>query len=81
MRAVPVVAELTGPGAVAAPVRSPVVIDIEQEGSVAVVRWRDGENRFNRASVDRWHQVVYELEAVDGPLAVVVVGEERFAGA
>lgn len=54
------------------------MIDIEQQDGVAVVRWRDGENRFNRASVDRWHEVLDELEAVEGPLAVVVVGEGRF---
>lgn len=53
------------------------MIDIEREGDVAVVRWRDGENRFNRTSVARWHEVLDELEAVDGPLAVVVVGEGK----
>jgi len=59
-------------------VRSSAVIDIEREGDVAVVRWRDGENRFNRASVTRWHEVLDELEATQGALAVVVVGEDRF---
>lgn len=54
------------------------VIDIEQRNGVAVVFWRDDENRFNRTSVDRWHEVLDELEAVEGPLAVVVVGEGRF---
>lgn len=54
------------------------MIDIEQHGDVAVLRWRDGENRFNPGSVARWHEVLDELEAVDGPLAVVVVGEGRF---
>lgn len=54
------------------------MIDIEQQDDVAVVRWRDGENRFNRASVDRWHEVLDELEAIEGPLAVVVTGDGRF---
>ncbi len=54
------------------------MIDIEQADQVAVVRWRDGENRFHRRSVDRWHEVLDELEAVEGPLAVVVTGEARF---
>lgn len=54
------------------------MIDIEREGDVAVLRWRDGENRLNRASVDRWHEVLDEVEATEGPLAVVIVGEERF---
>src|SRR5690606_13886824 len=57
---------------------APAVIDIEREGDVAVVRWRDGEHRFNRASVDRWHEVLDELEATEGPLAVVIVGEGKF---
>jgi len=55
-----------------------LVIEIEREGDVAVVRWRDGENRFNRASVARWHEVLDELEAIEGPLGVVLVGEGRF---
>src|SRR3546814_14033382 len=54
------------------------VIDIEQAGDGAVVHWRDGENRLNQASVQRWHEVLDELEAVEGPLAVVIVGEGRF---
>lgn len=54
------------------------MIDIEQQGDVAIVHWRDGENRFDRASVARWHAVLDELEAVEGPLAVVVVGEGKF---
>ena len=54
------------------------MIDIEREGDVAVVRWRDGENRFNRSSVDRWHEVLDELEAIEGPLAVAIVGEGKF---
>jgi enoyl-CoA hydratase/carnithine racemase len=53
------------------------MIDIEQQDEVAVVHWSDDENRFNRASVERWHDVLDELEAVEGPLAVVVVGEGR----
>ncbi len=54
------------------------MIDIEPSGDVAVVRWRDGENRFNRTSVERWHAVLDELEAIEGPLAVVAVGDGRF---
>lgn len=55
------------------------MIEIErQPDGVAVVQWADGENRFNRASVARWHEVVDELEAIEGPLAVVVVGDGRF---
>ena len=45
---------------------------------MVVVRWRDGENRFTTASIARWHEVLDELEATDGPLAVVLTGEGKF---
>jgi len=55
------------------------VIDIErQDDGVAIVRWHDGENRFNTASVRRWHEALDELEATDGPLAVVLTGAGKF---
>ena len=54
------------------------MIQVEHDDDVAIVRWQDGENRFNRASVARWHQVLDELEVIEGPLAVVVVGEGKF---
>lgn len=54
------------------------VIDIEQRDGVAVVHWNDGENRFHRTSVARWHEVLDELEGASGPLAVVIVGQGRF---
>jgi Delta3-Delta2-enoyl-CoA isomerase len=54
------------------------MIDIERREDVAVVRWSDGENRFNRASVDRWHRALDELEQYDGRLAVVVAGDGKF---
>ncbi|MFM7062038.1 MAG: enoyl-CoA hydratase/isomerase family protein [Actinomycetes bacterium] len=54
------------------------MVEIEQQGQVAVLRWRDGENRFHRDSVARWHEVLDELEGVDGALAVVVTGEGKF---
>ena len=54
------------------------MIDLEQRGDVAVLHLVDGENRFNRASVDRWHDVLGELAATDGPLSVVVVGTGKF---
>jgi enoyl-CoA hydratase/carnithine racemase len=54
------------------------VIEIERQGDVAVVHLRDGENRFNGTSIAEWHHTLDELEAIDGPLAVVTVGEDRF---
>lgn len=54
------------------------MIDLERRGDVAVIHMRDGENRFNRQSIDRWHEVLDELEATEGPLAVVTTGEGKF---
>ncbi len=54
------------------------MIELETQDDVAVLRWRDGENRFHRGSVERWHEVLDELEAASGPLAVVVTGEGKF---
>src|SRR5690606_40112882 len=65
------------PGAARARYR-PAGRDIDWRDRVAVVRWRDGENRLHLASVDRWHAVLDELEAVERPLALVDVGEGRF---
>lgn len=53
-------------------------IDLDFAGSVAVVRWHDGENRFNESTLSRWHTVLDELEAVEGPLAVVITGDGKF---
>jgi enoyl-CoA hydratase/carnithine racemase len=55
-----------------------VILDLETRGEVVVVHWRDGENRFRTDSVNRWHEVLTELESRDGPLAVVVTGEGKF---
>ena len=53
-------------------------VDIEAVGPVRVLRWHDGENRFHGASLGAWHAALDELEHVDGPLAVVAVGDGRF---
>ncbi|MGZ8751403.1 MAG: enoyl-CoA hydratase/isomerase family protein [Acidimicrobiia bacterium] len=53
-------------------------LDIETVGSVRVLHWHDGENRFHGDSMAAWHAALDELEAVDGPLAVVAVGAGKF---
>lgn len=53
------------------------ILDVDWHGDVAVLHWNDGENRFNRASVTEWNDVLDELEGRDGPLAMVCVGHER----
>jgi enoyl-CoA hydratase/carnithine racemase len=54
------------------------VIEIERRGDVAIVRMRDGENRFNGDSLAAWHGALDHLEAVEGQLAVVTTGEGKF---
>jgi enoyl-CoA hydratase/carnithine racemase len=54
------------------------VIDLEREGDVRILRMREGENRFNRSFVDAFHAALDEAAAVDGPVALVAVGEGKF---
>jgi len=54
------------------------MVELTWQGDVAVVTMADGENRFDGAAVARWHEVIDELEAREGPLAVVTTGTERF---
>lgn len=54
------------------------IIDIEHQDEVFVLRWHDGENRFNRASVDAWNAALDTVEAAEGPRALVVVGEGKY---
>jgi len=54
------------------------VIDIEQRGVVWVLHLRDGENRFNRDSVAAINAALDDVEAVEGPLALVTTGEGKF---
>lgn len=54
------------------------VLEIDRDHSVPVLRWADGDNRFNRASIDAWNSVLDELEQGDHPIAAVVIGEGKF---
>ncbi len=54
------------------------MIELESRGPVQVVRLVDGENRFNRTSIDAWHATLDQLEASEGPLAVVTTGTGKF---
>lgn len=55
-----------------------MAIDLEQLGEVQIVRWDDGENRVNLDSLTEWHAALDQLEAIEGPLAVVVTGTGKF---
>lgn len=54
------------------------MIELETEGDVRILRMRDGENRFNRTFVDAVHAALDEVAAVEGPVALVAVGEGKF---
>lgn len=68
----------SGQGTPASGAYCAAMLEIERRDGVAIVRWEDGENRFHRASVQRWHEVLDELEEAEGPLALVVTGQDRF---
>ena len=53
-------------------------ISVTREGSVAVIRWDDAENRINVDSLARLNEIVDELESVEGPLAIVLTGTGKF---
>ena len=54
------------------------MIELETRGDVRVLHMRNGENRFNRESVDALHAALDEVEAVEGPVALVTTGEGKF---
>ena len=55
-----------------------MILERSSHGDVTVIRWNDGENRYNADSVIEWHDTLDELEAIEGPLALVVVGTGKF---
>ncbi len=55
------------------------ILNIEEPGDgVLLVRWDDGENRFNLDSVAEWHALLDDLHGREGPLALVVTGTGKF---
>jgi enoyl-CoA hydratase/carnithine racemase len=54
------------------------MIELEQRGDVWVLHMRNDENRFNRASIDALHAALDQVEAVEGPVALVTTGEGKF---
>jgi enoyl-CoA hydratase/carnithine racemase len=55
-----------------------MAIETDQRGAVAILRWDDGENRMNLSSMAEWHAALDQLEGVEGPLALVVIGVGKF---
>ena len=48
------------------------------DGAVAVITMDDGENRFDLDVVQRWHDLLDEVSAKEGPLALVTTGTGKF---
>jgi enoyl-CoA hydratase/carnithine racemase len=53
-------------------------ITLSREGDVGLVTWNEGENRINHDSLVRLNEILDELDAVEGPLAVVLTGRGKF---
>ena len=53
------------------------MIDLTYDRDVAVVTMRAGENRLNRGFVDRFNEVLDEVEA-GPPAAMVTTGEGKY---
>jgi enoyl-CoA hydratase/carnithine racemase len=54
------------------------MIELRVEGDVRILHLREGENRFNRTTVDAIDAALDEVVAVRGPVALVTVGEGKF---
>lgn len=54
------------------------MIELEIEGDVRILHLREGENRFNRATVDAIGAALDEVVAVHGPVALVTVGDGKY---
>jgi Delta3-Delta2-enoyl-CoA isomerase len=54
------------------------MIELEQRGDVRVLHMRNDENRFNWDSIRALHAALDEVEAVEGPVALVTTGEGKF---
>lgn len=55
-----------------------MIFDRVRHDDVLVVTWDDGENRLRSDSVAAWHDLLDEVGADEGPIALVVTGAGRF---
>ena len=53
------------------------MIDLSRAGDVYVLRMTAGENRFNRPWLEGFTQALDEIEATDGPAALVTTGDGK----
>ena len=54
------------------------MVTLDRDGDVWVLTMDDGENRFNRASIDELIDAVLTVAASDGPCALVTTGSGKF---
>jgi Delta3-Delta2-enoyl-CoA isomerase len=54
------------------------LIELDRDGSVWVLRMRDGENRFTPGLLDSVNAALDEVEASGAPRALVTTGTEKF---
>lgn len=54
------------------------MIELDQDGSVFVLRLRGGENRFSMELLDEVHAALDRVQAIEGPCALVTTGEGKF---
>jgi enoyl-CoA hydratase/carnithine racemase len=52
--------------------------ELERDGDVWVLRMDDGENRFNRGSIDSIHEALDTVSATEGPAALVTTGAGKY---
>lgn len=54
------------------------MVEIERRDEVFLLRMTEGDNRFNPTSLAAWHGALDEVEASEGPAALVTTGNGKF---
>ena len=54
------------------------MLELRREGAVFVLTWSDGENRFRDEAIAGWNAALDEVEAAEGPKALVTTGAGKF---
>jgi len=54
------------------------MLELRREGPVFVLVWNDGENRFRDDSLRAWNLALDEVDAAEGPKALVTTGTGKF---
>lgn len=58
--------------------KTPAVASLERDGDTFILGLGDGENRFDRTSVDAIGAALDEVEHAEGPRSLVITGEGKF---